>query len=229
MASNKRRRTGADIPTVVRKLKGLYGETVKVWNRDPFTVLIGTILSQRTRDENTARASMALFERYGTASKLAAAELPDVERRIRPSGFYRVKARIIKEAARELLERFDGRVPEDIDELLSLPGVGRKTANCVLVYGFGKVAIPVDTHVHRISNRLGWVRTGSPEETEKALTAVLPKRYWLEINELLVTHGQRICRPVGPKCPQCPVKDICPKGISDTNRGPARGRPARGR
>jgi len=219
-----RTRRGADPGEVVRRLKRLYGPAVKVWNRDPFTVLVGTILSQRTRDENTAQASMALFSEYPDAQALAKADNSSVERLIRPSGFYRVKARLIIEVARQLLERFHGKVPSDIDGLLSLPGVGRKTANCVLVYGFHKQAIPVDTHVHRISNRLGWVRTRTPEETEAELASSLPRRYWLDINELLVTHGQRLCRPIGPRCTECPVNNICPKLISSKERGPNRER-----
>lgn len=209
----------ADFASVVRSLKGHYGVAQKVWNKDPFRVLIGTILSQRTRDENTAQATLALFPRFGTPEELARADTREVERLIRPAGFYRVKARLIKKVSRILLERFDGVVPYDMEDLLSLPGVGRKTANCVLVYGFNKKAIPVDTHVHRISNRLGWVRTRTPDETEEELVKVLPKRYWLDINDLLVTHGQQICRPIGPRCPECPVNNICPKKISVKERG----------
>jgi endonuclease-3 len=211
----------ADFGKVVRRLRALYGPSQKVWERNPFTVLVGTILSQRTRDENTASASLALFSRFDTPMKLAKAKVGTVQELIRPAGFYRVKARILKTVSQDLLDRFGGKVPDDIEDLLTLPGVGRKTANCVLVYGFGKGAIPVDTHVHRISNRLGWVRTKTPEETELALTEVLPKRYWLEVNDLLVTHGQRICKPIGPLCSQCPVNDICPKIISSQHKGPA--------
>jgi endonuclease III len=214
------RNVGADFSLVVRRLRALYGPSQKVWERDPFTVLVGTILSQRTRDENTASASLALFSRFDTPEKLAKAQVETVQGLIRPAGFYRVKARILKNVSQDLLDRFDGKVPDDIEDLLTLPGVGRKTANCVLVYGFGKGAIPVDTHVHRISNRLGWVKTKTPEETETALIHVLPKRFWLEVNDLLVTHGQRICRPIGPRCSQCPVNDICPKIISSQHKGP---------
>jgi endonuclease-3 len=210
-----------DYGKVVHRLRALYGPSQKVWERDPFTVLIGTILSQRTRDENTASASLALFSRFDTPVKLAKAQEALVQELIRPAVFYRVKARILRKVSQDLLDRFDGKVPNDIEDLLTLPGVGRKTANCVLVYGFGKEAIPVDTHVHRISNRLGWVKTKTPEETEIALTKVLPKRYWLEVNDLLVTHGQRICRPIGPRCLQCPVNDICPKIISSQDKSPA--------
>lgn len=221
---NYKKSTVADVKEVVRALKAHYGMAVKVWNRDPFRVLIGTILSQRTRDENTAQATLALFPKFGTADQLAKADIKEIEGLIRPAGFYRVKARVIKDVARELLSRFDGKVPERMEDLLSLPGVGRKTANCVLVYGFHKKAIPVDTHVHRISNRLGWVRTRTPEETEEELTRSLPKRYWLDINDLLVTHGRNICKPIGPRCGECPVKNICPKKISLGRKGERRRR-----
>lgn len=229
MARDRRRTGMADVDEVVRALRRYYGRADKVWNRDPFRTLIGTILSQRTRDENTARASLALFSRFPTAADLAAADTAEVEELIRPAGFYRVKARTIKEVARVLVDRSGGRVPDAMGELLSLPGVGRKTANCVLVYGFDRVAIPVDTHVHRISNRLGWVRTSTPEGTEEGLTRLLPRNYWLEINDLLVTHGQNICRPVGPRCDECPVKDICPKKISIARKGGRKGTGRRGK
>jgi len=210
---------GADVGTVVRRLKKHYNMSQKVWNKEPFTVLIGTILSQRTRDEQTALASLALFTKYDTPTKLVKADVEDIERLIRPAGFYRIKARQIRKVARDLLDRFDGEVPDNIEDLLTLPSVGRKTANCVLVYGFNKKAIPVDTHVHRISNRLGWVTTKTPEETEERLVHVLPKRFWLDVNDLLVTHGQQICKPIGPRCPACPVNNICPKKISVQGKG----------
>ncbi len=170
---------------------------------DPFRVLIATILSQRTRDENTGKASRALFAKYATPAAIEGAPLADLKRLIRPCGFYNQKARVLKETCRALRERHGGRVPDALDELLALPGVGRKTANCVLVYGFRKPAIPVDTHVHRISNRLGWVRTRTPEETEEALVRTVPRRYWLDLNEFLVRFGQEVCRPVGPRCGEC--------------------------
>ncbi len=141
--------------------------------------------------------------------KIANANVRKIESLIRPAGFYRVKAKRLKEVSRLLLERFDGDVPHDFDSLFSLPSVGRKTANCVLVYGFGSKAIPVDTHVHRISNRLGLVSTTSPEETEHVLTSFVPEGYWLDINELLVRFGQDTCRPIGPRCSECPLNDIC--------------------
>jgi len=176
---------------------------------DPFHVLISTILSQRTRDENTARASENLFSRYRTAEELAWANIGEVRRLIRPSGFYNVKARSIIRVSRQLLEEFGGRVPDNEENLLKLHSVGRKTANCVLVYGFNKPAIPVDTHVHRISNRLGLVNTKRPEETEVQLVKTVPRRYWLDLNDLFVRFGQTTCKPVGPRCGSCTLRSVC--------------------
>jgi endonuclease III len=181
---------------------------------NPFQVLIGTILSQRTRDANTDKASLALFARFPDAPSLARADVKTLEPIIRGTGYYRTKARAIRACAREILERFDGRVPRTLDELLTLPGVGPKTANCVLVFGYGLPGMPVDTHVHRISNRLGLVRTKTPEETEVALREIVPERFWIPINPILVQHGQNLCRPRGPKCPECPVQDQCATGVA---------------
>ncbi|MGD0476708.1 MAG: endonuclease III [Nitrososphaerales archaeon] len=176
---------------------------------DPFRILISTILSQRTRDENTTRASENLFSRYRTAEELARADIDTVRRLIRPSGFYNVKARSIIRVSRQLLKEFGGKVPDDEEDLLKLHSVGRKTANCVLVYGFNKPAIPVDTHVHRISNRLGLVDTKRPEETEAQLVRTVPRRYWLDLNDLFVRFGQTTCKPVGPLCVSCTLKGEC--------------------
>ena len=195
------------------------GEVVRVLRRryparpggaaDPFRTLVATVLSQRTREERTAEAAQNLFAAFPDAASLASATPEKVIPLIRPAGFYNQKAPTIIELARRLVSDFGARVPRRMDELLSLPGVGRKTANCVLVYGFGIPAIPVDTHVHRISNRLGWVRTRTPEETEAGLGKCLPKRYWLDINELFVLFGRELCRPVGPRCPECALQR-CP-------------------
>ncbi len=178
-------------------------------NPNPFRVLITTILSQRTRDENTDEAAAALFEVYRNPAEIAAAPTPQVERLIKKAGFYRVKAKRVKEVSRIIHEDYNDVVPDDIDELLALPGVGRKTANCVLVYGFRISAIPVDVHVHRISNRLGLVDTTSPEETEVELSRIVPPAYWLDLNERFVRFGQDICRPIGPKHEECTIKDLC--------------------
>jgi endonuclease-3 len=177
--------------------------------KNPFNVLISTILSQRTRDENTLNASNKLFSKFPTAKKIANANLSVIKKLIKKSGFYNVKAKRIKEVSRILLEKYNGKVPNELDKLLKLPGVGRKTANCVLVYGFNIPAIPADTHVHRISNRLGIVKTKTPEETEYELMKKVPKKYWININELFVKHGQTICNPIKPKCDKCPISKLC--------------------
>lgn len=175
----------------------------------PLSILIGTILSARTRDENTSAVVKKLFSRYKTARSLARARVSDVEKVIKSTGFYHVKARRIIEVASIIDSRYHGKVPDNLDELLKLPGVGRKTANCVLVYAFEKPAIPVDTHVHRISNRLGLVKTKTPEETEFALMAKIPKRYWIQINDTFVMYGQNICKPISPRCDVCQIKKEC--------------------
>lgn len=176
---------------------------------DPFLILIGTILSARTRDENTTRVVRNLFAVYGTPGALAAADISDIERIIRPIGFYRVKARRIVDVAQIIHDQYDDVVPDDMDRLIALPGVGRKTANCVLVYAFEKPAIPVDIHVHRISNRLGLVDTKTPEQTEAALLEKIPKKYWLEVNDTFVMYGQNICKPISPLCDVCQISQIC--------------------
>lgn len=197
------------IDLIISRLKNRYPPG-KLHSSDPFRALIATVLSQRTRDEVTERASEKLFSKYGKASALAHADVKDIEELIREVGFYRIKAPRVKEIARIISNDFRGKVPDDMDTLLSLPGVGRKTANCVLVYGFGRDAIAVDTHVHRISNRLGLVSTRTPEDTEIKLREVLPKKHWRHINELLVRFGQDICRPVAPRCDACTLAELCP-------------------
>jgi endonuclease III len=176
---------------------------------NPLIILIGTILSARTRDENTSIVVKKLFTKYKTVKSLAGAKLKDVEKIIKSTGFYHVKAKRIIEVASLINSKFLGKVPSTLDELLSLPGVGRKTANCVLVYAFEKPAIPVDTHVHRISNRLGLVQTKNPEETELELMKKIPKKYWLKINDTFVMYGQNICKPISPMCTVCKIKKDC--------------------
>ena len=176
---------------------------------DPLSILIGTVLSARTRDENTSSVVKKLFSRYGTARALARAKVSDVEKIIKSTGFYHVKARRIIEVASVIDSKYSGKVPQTLEELLELPGVGRKTANCVLVYAFDKPAIPVDTHVHRISNRLGLVRTKTPEETEVELMKTIPKRHWLRINDVFVMYGQNICKPISPMCGVCRIRKDC--------------------
>ena len=175
----------------------------------PFSILIGTILSARTKDENTTKVVKKLFSRYKTAKALANAKIKDVEKIIKSIGFYHVKAKRIIEVASIINSQYNGKVPKDFEKLVNLPGVGRKTANCVLVYAFDQPAIPVDVHVHRISNRLGLVKTKTPEETEMELMKKIPKRYWLEINDTFVMYGQNICKPISPMCNVCKIKRKC--------------------
>lgn len=188
----------------------------KKW-KSPFLVLISCILSLRTKDETTLPASERLFSLANKPETLLKLSLAQIEKAIYPVGFYKTKARTIHGICHDILEKFDGKVPDEIDVLMTMKGVGRKTANLVLTEGFGKPAMCVDTHVHRISNRLGYVRTKSPDETEWALREKLPAKYWMEYNALLVTWGQNVCRPVSPICSTCPINDICRKqgvGIS---------------
>jgi endonuclease-3 len=179
--------------------------------RDPFRVLIACVISLRTKDAVTAEASARLFAVADTPAAVAALPEARISRLIFPAGFYRTKARQIRAIARQLLTEHEGTVPADRDALLDLPGVGRKTANLVLGLSFAHPAICVDTHVHRISNRLGLVRTKAPAETEAALERVLPRRYWIDINDLLVTFGQTVCHPTSPRCSTCPLSTRCPR------------------
>jgi len=186
-------------------LEGLH----KIQAARPFRILIATVLSARTKDENTTKAANQLFKVYGTPQKLANAKVKDVEKIIKSVGFYHVKSKRIIEVAKLLISKYGGKVPSDIDELVEIPGVGRKTANCVLVYAFEKPAIPVDTHVHRISNRLGLVSTKMPEETEMELRKTIPKKFWLDINNTFVMYGQNICKPISPMCDVCKIRNTC--------------------
>ncbi|MBW2965343.1 endonuclease III [Candidatus Woesearchaeota archaeon] len=176
---------------------------------DPFRVLISCILSLRTKDETTAGASKRLFAIAPTAKKLAALPISRIEKLIYPVGFYKTKARRIREMSKVILDQYSGKVPDTIDELLKLNGVGRKTANIVVTIGFKKPGVAVDTHVHRISNRLGYVKTKTPEQTEWALRKKLPKKHWIIYNDLLVTWGQNICKPISPLCSQCAIRKYC--------------------
>jgi endonuclease III len=179
--------------------------------RDPFLTLIGCILSLRTKDQTTALAAPRLFVRADTPSNMLKLSQVEIEGLIYPVGFYRTKARVILQICRDLLARFEGRVPNRIDQLLTLKGVGRKTANLVVTEAFGKPGICVDTHVHRISNRWGLIKTATPEKSEAALREVLPRSYWIEYNSILVAFGQTICQPVSPWCSRCPVSHLCPR------------------
>ena len=175
----------------------------------PFSILIGTILSARTKDETTTKAVKALFLKYKNPKELANAKIKDVEKIIRSIGFFHVKSKRIIEVAKIIHTKYKDKVPEDLDTLVQLPGVGRKTANCVLVYAFEKPAIPVDIHVHRISNRLGLVDTKNPEETEQELMSKIDKKYWIDINDTFVMYGQNICKPISPMCNVCKIKKSC--------------------
>ena len=177
--------------------------------RDPFEILISTLLSLRTKDEVTEVASERLFALASTPKEMIALSGEEIRRAIYPVGFYRNKAKTILHVCRELIDRFHSRVPDTLDALLTLKGVGRKTANLVVSLGFGGAGLCVDTHVHRISNRLGYVRTKTPEETEFALRAKLPPKYWLRYNTLLVAFGRNTCRPISPLCSGCPVASYC--------------------
>ena len=176
---------------------------------DPFRVLIACLLSLRTQDATTREASERLFRIADTPAAMLRLSPARISRLIFPVGFYRTKARAIRQISRDLIERFGGAVPDEIDALLTLKGVGRKTANLVVTIGFAKPGICVDIHVHRISNRLGFVRTKSPDQTELALRAKLPRRYWIGYNDLLVAFGQNVCRPLSPHCSRCPVARWC--------------------
>lgn len=178
----------------------------------PFQILIATVMSARTKDSTTIPIAHKLFQKYKTPQDFAKESIYKIAKAIYPVGFYRTKAKHIQELSRILMEKHKSKVPETLEDLISLPGVGRKTANCVLVYAYRKPAIPVDIHVHRISNRIGLVKTTMPEETEQKLLPIVPQQYWIDINELFVTHGQTICLPRNPKCEICPINRWCEYG-----------------
>ncbi len=177
----------------------------------PFRVLISTILSLRTKDTVTVEASRRLLRRASTPEEIVKLEILEIEKLIYPVGFYHTKAKSLKETCRILIEKYNSQVPRDLDTLLTLPGVGRKTANLVVTVGFDDYGICVDTHVHRISNFWGYVKTKNPEETEFALREKLPRKYWKTYNDILVTFGQNLCVPVSPWCSKCPVEKYCEK------------------
>jgi endonuclease-3 len=206
----------SDIHSVIRILK----REVRQWqepivgviakeSRDPFRVLMACLLSLRTRDHTTACACQRLFALADTPQAMVRLPLRRIEQAIYPVGFYRNKAKQIHAICQRLLSHYGGRVPDALDELLTLPGVGRKTANLVVTLGYGKPGICVDVHVHRISNRWGYVKTKTPEETEQALRRKLPKQYWMMYNDLLVPFGQNLCLPVSPWCSKCAVASYC--------------------
>jgi len=177
--------------------------------RDPYRILISTLLSLRTKDETTRKAAKRLLAKAPTAERLLRLREETIRKLIYPVGFYKTKAVVLKDVCRAIVNQHGGKVPDDLDTLLKLKGVGRKTANLVITLGYGKPGICVDTHVHRISNRLGYVRTKNPEETEFALRKKLPPRYWIPINDYLVAYGQNICKPVSPFCSRCRLASYC--------------------
>lgn len=200
--------------TLAKKIDGLELPAVEKISEsqqdDPYQILISALLSARTQDATTLAASTRLFAKARTPEAMAKLRLRQIEKLIYPVSFYRNKAVFVKETSRVLVDKFAGRVPSTLDELTALPGVGRKTANLVLILAFrSKSSICVDTHVHRIANRLGWVRTRTPEDTEQALYATIPKRWWPLINLYLVTWGQNVCRPVYPRCHECAIARDC--------------------
>ncbi len=208
----------SDVDVVIEILQESYRKwrlpvvsEISVEDSSPFKVLIATILSLRTKDDTTRDAARRLFSHATTPSEMLQLGEKKIAELIYPVGFYRRKARNVIEISRILLERYGGNVPDNMDELLLLPGVGRKTANLVLTEGFDKMGICVDTHVHRISNRLGYIATKTPKDTEMALRKKLPTKYWKVYNSLLVALGQNVCKPVSPLCSVCPIEQFCDK------------------
>jgi endonuclease-3 len=178
---------------------------------DPFKILISCLLSLRTQDKNTEKASKKLFAVADTPKKILQLSDTELEKLIYSSGHYKKKARTLKHVSKVLLEKHKGKVPNTRKELLKIKGIGPKTANIVLAFAYGKPVLPIDTHCHRIPNRLGWIKTKTPEQTEEELEKILPKKYWLEFNAIFVLFGQTICQPISPKCSECPVREYCPR------------------
>ena len=202
---------------IVKKLMGMYPRK-RLLHGDPFFTLIRCIISQRNKDETTDKASEVLFRKYPTIQDLANARVEDVQKILKENGvgLWKNKGKWIVECSRVILEKYDGKVPDTLEELVKLPGIGRKCANIVLAYGFGYQAIPVDTHVNRISKRLGLAPPKvSPEKVEEYLVRIIPKELWIYVNHAMVDHGKAICRPISPKCNECPLKALCPyaKGL----------------
>lgn len=205
-----------DIETVIKKVEKYIKRfedpsvtQISNTRKDPYDVLISCILSLRTRDVTTLEASKRLFKLANTPEKMLRLSDKNVEEAIYPVGFYKTKTRNIRKINKILLEKYSGKVPEKFDDLLELHGVGRKTANIVMVYGFEKEGLPIDVHCHRIPNRLGWIQTKTPDQTEDVLRKILPKRLWSSFNNTFVTFGQNVCKPIGPKCFLCPVEKYC--------------------
>lgn len=206
-----------NIETIMKILSKVYFSNEKTTlNRmrkkpNPFKILISCLLSLRTQDKNTEKASRQLFEVANTPQEILSMKVEKLEQLIFSSGHYKKKARVLQSVSNELIQRFNSKVPSTKEELLSIKGIGPKTANIVLAFAYGKDVLPIDTHCHRIPNRLGWVKTKTPEQTEKELEKVLPKKYWKEFNAIFVQFGQTICQPISPWCSKCPVNKYCPR------------------
>lgn len=193
---------GASLPSV---------SAIAIEKQDPFRVLVSTLISLRTKDDVTIAASRRLFALADTPQAMVGLSSEEIEKAIYPAGFYRTKAKNIQTISEILLEKYNGQVPDSQEALIALPGVGIKTANLTLNLGFGIEAICVDCHVHQIANRMGWIETATPEQSEKELQKIMPRRFWIPLNELLVTYGQHICTPVSPWCSKCPMGGRCPR------------------
>lgn len=212
MASNSDESASANVRAVMDTLAATYHGRGAVELGDPYQVLVATIISQRTREEQTTAVSLRVFARYPDAAALASADEPELYALLNGSEYREEKAPRLIALAKILVDKYAGQVPDDLNALLSLPGVGRKTANCVLIYAFSKAALCVDTHMHRITNRLGWVQTKTPDATEKALEKVMPQDLWAGSNRLFLQHGRALCLPTIPICSRCPVREWCAYG-----------------
>ena len=215
----------SEIAVVIKLLREKIGDyenpivtAMSLIGSTPFAILIATILSARTKDSTTGEACSRILKTADTPEKMIELSRDKIEKLIYPVGFYRVKSSNVLKTSQMILDKFQGKVPDTIDELVTLPGVGRKTANLVLTHGFKKPAICVDIHVHRISNRLGYIETSTPYETEMLLREILPKKYWMIYNDLLVSYGQNLCTPISPWCSKCPAADICDRVGVKTRR-----------
>jgi len=182
-----------------------------IFHPNPFKILISCLLSLRTKDKNTEKVSDKLFKIVKTPTEISKIPIKRLEKLIYSSGHYKKKAKTLKHVSKVLIEKYDGKVPDKKEELLSIKGIGPKTANIVLSFAFGKLVLPIDTHCHRIPNRLGWIKTKTPDSTEKELEKILPKKYWREFNRTFVLFGKTICQPISPWCSKCPIKKYCKK------------------
>jgi len=203
-----------NITTVFRILEKTHQPTMLelLGHYTPFQILIMTLLSSRTKDSTTIPIVKEMFKKYSYPEDFVKLEVKELEKILYRIGFFRTKAKNVKKLSEIIISRYDGIVPDTLEELISLPGIGRKTANCILSYVFNKPAIAVDIHVHRIANRLGWIDTKTAEQTEQELQRIIPKKEWINVNKLLVGHGQTICAPIKPKCRQCPIREYCNYG-----------------